>query len=114
MSLTNPRMLRYAACLLAISAGPAFSATTESRPAPHEAAASVPTLHYESPLIGYRPLSDDKLRSWQEANDNVGRIGGWRAYAKEAAPPEASSPTGGPKVSPATKQDGNADQKLGH
>jgi hypothetical protein len=30
--------------------------------------------------------------SWREANDTVNRIGGWRAYAREAKPPESPPP----------------------
>ncbi len=40
---------------------------------------------YRSALEGYQPYSEDKMLPWKEANDTVGKIGGWRAYAKEAA-----------------------------
>lgn len=42
-------------------------------------------LEYVSELGKYQPYADPPLRSWREANDEVGRIGGWRSYAKEAA-----------------------------
>lgn len=42
-------------------------------------------LEYVSELGKYQPYADPPLRSWREANDQVGRIGGWRSYAKEAA-----------------------------
>jgi hypothetical protein len=42
-------------------------------------------LQYTSALAGYQAYSDQAVLSWREANDRVGRIGGWRAYAKEAA-----------------------------
>ena len=36
----------------------------------------------------YPPFSDDKGFPWKEANDTVGKVGGWRAYAKEAQDPQ--------------------------
>lgn len=54
------------------------------KPDPQDAKASVPRVIHRSTLADYRVFSDEKLGSWKEANDNVGRIGGWRAYAKEA------------------------------
>lgn len=41
-------------------------------------------LSYASPLSGYRAWDDQQVRSWRDANDRVGRIGGWRAYSREA------------------------------
>jgi hypothetical protein len=63
-------------------------------PAP-PAAASTPsaartaTNVFRSALDGYQPYTDEKTVDWKEANDNVGRIGGWREYAKEAGPAES-------------------------
>jgi hypothetical protein len=39
---------------------------------------------YRSAFEEYQPFTDEKVLSWKQANDTVGRIGGWRAYAKEA------------------------------
>jgi hypothetical protein len=41
-------------------------------------------LSYASPLSGYRAWDDQQVKSWRDANDRVGRIGGWRAYSREA------------------------------
>lgn len=53
---------------------------------------------YRSAFEGYRPFGDQPAVSWREANDAVGRIGGWRAYAREtqdtAAPERAASQPG--------------------
>ena len=69
---------------------------------PQDAKASVPRVLYKSSLANYRVFPDEKLTSWKEANDNVGRIGGWRAYAKEAQEPAgASTPPGADKSVPA-------------
>jgi len=40
-------------------------------------------LQYTSPLSGYRAYDEQPVESWREANERVGRIGGWRAYARE-------------------------------
>lgn len=42
------------------------------------------TTSFRSALDGYQPHTDEKIRSWKDANDTTARIGGWRAYAKEA------------------------------
>lgn len=41
-------------------------------------------IGYTSPIADYQPFVDEKVTSWKTANDQVGQIGGWRAYAKEA------------------------------
>ncbi|MGL6111140.1 MAG: hypothetical protein ACRC2B_13685 [Rubrivivax sp.] len=68
------------------------SAATAARPDPLNAQARVPALSYESSFARYRRLSDDKALSWRDANDTVMRIGGWRAYAREAQDPVSVGP----------------------
>lgn len=46
------------------------------------------TVIYTSPIADYQPFVDGKITSWKAANDKVGQIGGWRAYAKEAQLPD--------------------------
>ena len=53
---------------------------------------------YRSALEGYQPYTDEKIVNWKEANDNAGRIGGWREYAKEAS--ESQKPEGAVKPDP--------------
>ena len=65
-------------------------AVTAARPDPLDAQASVPALSYRPPLAQYRRLGDEQALSWREANDTVIRIGGWRAYAREAQQPDAA------------------------
>jgi hypothetical protein len=45
-------------------------------------------LKHKSTFDNYRPYSDEKAANWKAANDEVGRIGGWRAYLKEAQEPD--------------------------
>lgn len=52
-----------------------------------------PVPAFESVFKGYRPFSDEKTAPWKEANDTVGRIGGWRAYAREAHAPAPGAAT---------------------
>lgn len=55
---------------------------------PNAAGTSMP-LQFESVLSRYKPMTDQKLGSWREANDTVTRIGGWRTYLKESQAPDA-------------------------
>ena len=66
---------------LALFAGAAFA----QAPADTEALQpSLPTkLQYSSAIGAYQAYGDQQVQSWREANDRVGQIGGWRAYAKE-------------------------------
>jgi hypothetical protein len=66
-------------------------ATQAARPDPLDPQVSVPRLTHESVFKQYRGQRDEKLRSWKDANDEVGRIGGWRAYARESQQPDAAA-----------------------
>lgn len=57
-----------------------------------------PAVASPDPLPDYRPYRDEPVASWREANDTVGRIGGWKTYAKERMEP-AEAPQA-PKDSP--------------
>lgn len=86
------------ACLAAWLAWAVAGTALAQTPAP---APVTPTSYgFQSALEGYQPYTDEKIQSWKEANDAVGKIGGWRVYAKEAqqvqqapaAPGAASQP----------------------
>ena len=61
-------------------------------------------LAFQSALQGYQPFQDEKSDAtpgdWKAANDTTARIGGWRAYAREASAPatptESATPSGQP------------------
>lgn len=55
----------------------------------------VADLKFRSALETYRPYQEQAPESWREANDTVGRIGGWRAYAREISGPAAEKPAAG-------------------
>jgi hypothetical protein len=42
------------------------------------------TATYRSAFEDYRPFADETATPWRETNDTVGRIGGWKAYARQA------------------------------
>jgi hypothetical protein len=54
-------------------------------------AAVTPKITFKSTLENYKPYSDEKPGGWKAANDQVGRIGGWRTYLKEANEPESAT-----------------------
>ncbi|WP_309678600.1 hypothetical protein [Polaromonas sp.] len=54
---------------------------------PASAQASAPPA-FHSALEGYQSYTEEKTVDWKEANDGVGRIGGWREYAKQAQQPD--------------------------
>ena len=78
------------------------AAMTEMKPAAAPTTAVAPvapatpsssSLRYESVFSRYQSYRDEKTGSWREANETVDRIGGWRAYAKEAQQPDAGVPS---------------------
>lgn len=64
------------------------AAARTERADPLDAQVRVPAANHSSALASYRRLGDDKRIDWKEANEAVNRIGGWRAYAREAQQPE--------------------------
>lgn len=79
----------------------AASSASPAAPDPLDANARVPTAQHRSAFPAERVVREPALRDWREAHDNVARIGGWRAYAREAAAsqpaalPEPARPHGG-------------------
>jgi hypothetical protein len=90
------KLLTHHGLLLAtwMAASPLVHAQATSKagkPDPSNPMVVVPAATYSSPLARYRPAGEIKLGSWQEANETVTRIGGWRAYAREASQPEPAA-----------------------
>lgn len=76
--------------LLTVLVLPLWTGVTHAQtPAPPPTATQAVPAAFRSALEGYQPYTDEKIVPWKEANDNVGRIGGWREYAKEARQPQA-------------------------
>jgi hypothetical protein len=88
--------------LLAALLPAAALAQSGPRPDPLDANAAVAPLVHRSALRHYKPLgADAPALSWREANDAVERIGGWRAYAREAQAAPAAASAAAPTPAPA-------------
>ena len=84
---------------LVVAVAPAMAVAQAADPAPAspdplDAAAGVPDAQHRSAFAGYRGLADEPVGSWRAANDAVERAGGWKAYAREAAEPDAPAANG--------------------
>lgn len=79
----------------------AQSAVPEPPPAgtaadPQNPASTVPAIAYRSAFAGYRAFTAEKAQPWRDSNDTVGRIGGWRVYARESQPAAQPAPQAAP------------------
>ena len=72
--------------------------TDRSPPDPLNPQAAVPALLHTSAFAAYRRDAEVEPIGWRAANNTVARIGGWRAYAREAAA-AAPAPAPGPAAS---------------
>lgn len=75
--------LALAAGLAAASAAAQGAAAPAARD-PADPRAEAPPLVHRSPFATYRAFTGDGPASWRGVNDEVARIGGWKAYAREA------------------------------
>ena len=95
----------FAAALIslpAVAAEPWGNADPKAgKPDPSDPLAVLPATTYASPLARFRSAGEIKLGSWQEANQTVTRIGGWRAYAREASQPEPAAQPDASRPAPA-------------
>ena len=73
-------------------------ANAQLRADPADPSARVPAITYRSPFADYRLLGEEAVGDWRAANDEVGRIGGWREYAREVQ--ETGSKPGVPAGKP--------------
>lgn len=87
----------------------AQAAPSEQRPDPLDARAAVPAPGYRSSLQDYRPHAEQEVSSWKEQNDATGRVGGWRAYAKQAQQPDPAGDKPAVKQTPVPGQPKAAD-----
>lgn len=83
-----------AAGQLPVPAAAAASSVASTTDVPGRSAAPDPA-GYRSAFEGYRRYAEQPVGSWRQANEVVGAIGGWQAYAREAQAP-AGSPASAP------------------
>lgn len=88
----------------ALAGSAAFAQTAASSepvtPSAQLATTPAATSAFSSVFDSYQPFTEEKTVDWKQANDNTGRIGGWRVYAKEAAEPSPAMPPA-PATAPA-------------
>ena len=83
--------------LIAVVAAASFADARAEPPGavvrdPGDPKAAAPPARYESAFARYRPNAEAEVGVWRDANDHVGRIGGWRVYGREAiAEPKTDS-----------------------
>jgi hypothetical protein len=77
-------------------------AASPARADPTDPEAAVPEAVHRAPFDGYRSHRSERVGSWRAVNDEVGRIGGWRSYAREAAaaPDAVPAPGATPAAQP--------------
>ena len=98
----RPCMLSSLLFTLLVATQAQAQSSSTPRPDPLDPKAQVPSVRYESAFAKFRRIGDDKPVAWREANDAVARIGGWRAYAREAQQPDpaATDRPGAPALAP--------------
>jgi hypothetical protein len=86
-------MSRFILCA-ALCAAAIAAAAQAPRPDPLDHRAAVPPASYRSALTSYRNAASAAASAigWKQANDEVARIGGWRAYARESAASAPATP----------------------
>jgi hypothetical protein len=85
-------LMIVATCSHAQTPSPAKSAESERKTGlPNSPPPAKINLTFKSVFEHYQPYKEQKISGWKDANDEVGRIGGWRTYLKEANEPTPSS-----------------------
>lgn len=95
MEVTVFRWLSLSGLLLSSSLAGAQPVSTDGTIAPDAEVLSTSNFQYVSVFTHYQPFREQPLRSWQETNDNVGKIGGWRFYSRDAQQPDTGSSAAG-------------------
>lgn len=94
--------------VLALVLAAAPNLVPAAEPSPSEKSPP-PTRAYGSAFEGYRPLIDEPMRPWREANDAMGRLGGHIGHAGGEAGTSAR-PVPGSAETPARPGTGDADK----
>jgi len=97
MGLLTLRCLFSAGLLLNVSLTHAQSTPGAVTTAPGNITSVVSPFQYHSVFTQYQLFNEQPVLPWREANDTVGKIGGWRFYAREASQPDAADISTEPK-----------------
>lgn len=76
--------MKHMALTLVIATSPVWAAG-------HESSASIPAAGYRSVFDDYKPLSDEALQDWQQANDAMGRLQGHMGHLDAETPTPAKA-----------------------
>ena len=98
-----PHRLSRASAIASLCVLACTAQAQPARPDPLDAAASVPSMRHESALRTYKSSDVTKPVPWPDANATVERIGGWRAYARDAAAGASAPAASGPAAPPPHK-----------
>jgi hypothetical protein len=88
------------ALLVVVATTAAAQATSRPKADPLNASVAVPPVVFRSTLTQYQRHTEQPVGSWKGANETVNRIGGWRAYAREASQPDAPAAPASPASAP--------------
>ncbi len=88
--------MKHRALILVIATSPIWADD-------HASPASTPTAGYRSVFDGYKPMPDETVQDWRQANDEMGRLRGHMGHlnAENSAPSKAEQHSGtAPKNAP--------------
>jgi hypothetical protein len=104
MEVTVFRWLLLSGLLLSSSLAVAQPVSTNGTAVPNATEPAAFQLQYFSVFTHYQSFREQPLLSWQESNDNVGKIGGWRFYARDAKLPDTGASADGTRPGSKEKQ----------
>lgn len=118
MVISAFRCLLLSGLLLSSSPAVAQPVSNEGTAVQIAAEPSPIQLQYFSVFTRYRSFREQPLSSWKETNDTVGKIGGWRFYARDAQQPGTGASADGAESDAEKKQPSGPierpDQHSGH
>lgn len=81
--------MKYRTLILVIAMSPVWADD-------HASPASTPTAGYRSVFVDYKPMPDETVRDWRQANDAMGRLRGHMGHlnTENPAPSKAQQPSG--------------------
>jgi hypothetical protein len=100
-------IVRLPAVALATSIAALSPMTSFAQTAPPGAGTVAAMPAYRSAMEGYQPFTEQQVAPWQQSNDTVRAVGGWRAYAREGRPPAAPAAAASAPASPASSPRAN-------
>ena len=81
--------MKHRALILVVAMSPVWADDHASPP-------STPTAGYRSVFVDYKPMADETVQDWRQANEQMGRLRGHMGHldAEILAPSKAQQPSG--------------------